>query len=82
MSDQVCLIPLITDGENNSGKILRQLAEKNPESKAVLLQKADIQDKKHEKILNKNEFLNVLNQVDQVLKTVEDELTKHEGGLS
>lgn len=65
--------------EKKSSASLRETAEKNPESRDVLLQKANAQDKKHLLVTDKSEYLKVLAQVDQVLDEVEEELASHAG---
>jgi len=44
----------------------------------VLLEKADAQDKKHLLLTNLDEYLKILDQIENVLTQVEDELSKHE----
>ncbi|GLV34856.1 Gdap1 [Carabus blaptoides fortunei] len=63
--------------ERNTSKLLRTYAEKNLESREILLQKAIAQDKKHLTITNLDEYLKLLDQVDNVLTKVEEELAKH-----
>lgn len=71
---------MLTAAENKSSVSLRETAEKNPESREVLLQKAKAQDKKHVLVTDKNEFLKVLSQVSDILDLVEQELASHTGG--
>lgn len=59
---------------------MRETAEKVPEAKDILLQKANQQDKKHQIVLNKDEYLKVLKNVDDVLEQVEKELSGHVNG--
>lgn len=46
----------------------------------MLLQKAIAQDKKHLTITNLDEYLKLLDQIDNVLTQVEEELAKHVAG--
>lgn len=70
----------ILDAENKSAKNLRKFAELNPESRTILLEKATNQEKKHERLLNKEEFLKILHETDNVLDQVEKELSQHTEG--
>ncbi|XP_050351448.1 ganglioside-induced differentiation-associated protein 1 [Nymphalis io] len=65
---------VLKNGDLSSSKNLRKLAEENPVAKGVLLYKAEIQDRKHEIIANEEEYLKVLNIVDEVLAQVEIQL--------
>lgn len=66
-----------------SSRNLRKLAEENPKAKSVLLYKAEIQDRKHEILSNEEEYLKILNVVDQVLTQIEEQLkTQLEGKCS
>ncbi|KAF7266828.1 hypothetical protein GWI33_019856 [Rhynchophorus ferrugineus] len=67
----------LVNAENNSAENLRKYAELNPESKTILLEKAMNQEKKHERLLDKEEFLKILQETDNVLDEVEKELTQH-----
>lgn len=79
-NNAILQIELIVESEKNIGKILRAHAEANPEAKDVLLQKITIHEQKSNMILDKNEYLKVLNQVNEVLIKVEEELASHTGG--
>ncbi|XP_049777453.1 ganglioside-induced differentiation-associated protein 1 [Schistocerca cancellata] len=68
---------MLQSAEKNSCMTLRYHAEKNPESRDVLLQKAKAQEIKHEKLLVKDEYQKLLEQVDSVLSEVENELASH-----
>ncbi|CAG9793886.1 unnamed protein product [Diatraea saccharalis] len=71
---------VLKTGDLASSKNLRKLAEGNPKARGILLYKAEIQDRKHEILSNEDEYLKVLNIVDQVLSHVEEELkTQNEG---
>ncbi|XP_066991991.2 ganglioside-induced differentiation-associated protein 1 [Anabrus simplex] len=74
------VIKLLQAAEINSSANLRKHAENNREFRDVLLQKAKIQDVRHEKLLIKEEFKKVLDQVSSVLGEVEDELASHKEG--
>ncbi|KAI8426268.1 hypothetical protein MSG28_005156, partial [Choristoneura fumiferana] len=65
---------VLKSGDLGSSKNLRKLAEDNPKAKGVLLYKAEIQDRKHEILTNEEEYLKILNIVDQVLTQVENQL--------
>ncbi|KAK7865427.1 hypothetical protein R5R35_012791 [Gryllus longicercus] len=68
---------LLQSAEKNSSTNLRLYAEKNPESRDTLLQKANSQDARHEALLNKDEFKKLLDQTDSILQDVEKELSSH-----
>lgn len=70
----------LLDAETNSSATLRKYAEKNPKCREILLQKADLQDKKHLQVINKDEFKKVLSHLEGVLDKIEEELTKHDEG--
>lgn len=74
------MIIFLVAAERNSSKMLRMYAEKNVESKEILLQKAVEQDKKHLKIVSEEEYVKLLESVDAVLTEVEEELASHSGG--
>ncbi|PSN42578.1 Ganglioside-induced differentiation-associated protein 1 [Blattella germanica] len=63
--------------KKNRATILRKHAEKNPESRETLLQKAKFQETKHASVTSREEYLKILNQVDSVLQQVEKELESH-----
>ncbi|CAH0729777.1 unnamed protein product, partial [Brenthis ino] len=65
---------VLKSGDLSSSKNLRKLAEQNPNAERVLLYKAEIQDRKHEILTNEEEYLKVLNIVDEVLEKVEIQL--------
>ncbi|GBP19812.1 Ganglioside-induced differentiation-associated protein 1 [Eumeta japonica] len=65
---------VLKSGDLSSSQNLRKLAEDHPKAKGILLYKADIQERKHEIVTNEEEYLKVLNVVDQILSEVEDEL--------
>lgn len=66
--------------EDNSSTVLRAHAEKNPNCQQVLLQKAELQDIKHQTVIDRNEYLKVLGKVDDLLGTIEQELSNHTKG--
>ena len=66
--------------EDNSSTVLRTHAEKNPSCRQVLLQKAELQDVKHQTVIDRNEYLKVLDKVDDLLGTIERELSNHTKG--
>jgi hypothetical protein len=57
-------------------------AERNPDIQDVLLQKAKFQETKHASLTDKEEFKNILKQVDLVLSQVEKELESHTEGIT
>ncbi|XP_046397159.1 ganglioside-induced differentiation-associated protein 1 isoform X2 [Ischnura elegans] len=69
---------LMMAADENSCQKLKECAEKNPEHKAVLLQKAEFQEQKHKIVTSKEEYVKVLNTVDSVLTEVETELGSHD----
>lgn len=71
----------ISAGDLGSSKNLRKLAETHPKAKGILLYKAEIQDRKHEILSNEDEYLKVLNIVDQVLSHIEEQLKTQVEGL-
>ncbi|XP_026762506.1 ganglioside-induced differentiation-associated protein 1 [Galleria mellonella] len=71
---------VLKTGDLSSSKNLRKLAEENPKARGILLYKAEIQDKKHEILANEEEYLKILNIVDDVFSLIENELkTQTEG---
>lgn len=70
----------LVDSEKNKSKTLRKHAESNPEARQILLQKANIQDQKVAIVLDKELYLKVLQQVDDVLSQVEEQLSKYPEG--
>lgn len=52
-------------------------AELNLDAKDILLKKADMQEKKHILVTDKEEYLKVLKSVDYVLEKAESELASH-----
>lgn len=68
------------DAEINSSTMLRERAEKNPQHKEILLQKAELQEKKHLQVIDKNEFGKIIGHLDNVLDKIEEELSKHGEG--
>lgn len=83
-SNQQELISLCvcTAAEENNVANLRALAEKHPSMRQVLLEKADVQEKKHKIIKDENAFAKLLDQLDTVLQEVEKELSSRDGKLS
>ncbi|XP_037973882.2 ganglioside-induced differentiation-associated protein 1 isoform X1 [Plutella xylostella] len=71
---------LLKSGDLSSSQNLRRLAEDNPHARNVLLYKAEIHDRKHEILSNEEEYLKILNVVDQVLTEVEKELQNQTEG--
>ncbi|KAI4470385.1 gdap1 isoform a [Holotrichia oblita] len=71
---------MLANAEINSSTMLRERAEKNPQHKEILLQKADLQEKKHLQVIDKNEFGKILGHLDNVLDKIEEELSKHGEG--
>ncbi|VVC86747.1 unnamed protein product [Leptidea sinapis] len=71
---------VLKNGDLSSSKNLRKLAKENPKAERVLLYKAEIQEKKHEIIANEEEYLKVLNIVDEVLTQVEEQLSNQSEG--
>jgi hypothetical protein len=66
--------------EKNSADVLRMHAERNPEIRDILLQKAKFQETKHASVTDKDEYKKILTQVDSVLSQVEKELQSHTEG--
>ncbi|CAG9561235.1 unnamed protein product [Danaus chrysippus] len=67
---------VLKSGDLSNSKNLRRLAEENPKAKSVLLYKAEIQDRKQEILTNEEEYLKIINIVDDVLQQVEEQLKK------
>lgn len=67
---------LVNHDKDNADK-LRKYAEQYPEAREMLLEKAAIQEKRREQLLNKDEFLKILDQADEVFEQVEKELSQH-----
>ncbi|CAH0547191.1 unnamed protein product [Brassicogethes aeneus] len=72
----------LANAERDSSANLRKYAEENANAKEMLLKKAEAQDKKHKTIINKEEFLKLLGQVEEVLTQIEAELGTHTGDKS
>jgi hypothetical protein len=68
--------------EKNSADVLRMRAERNPEIRDILLQKAEFQETKHATVIDKDKYKKILDQVDSVLSQVETELQSHTEGRS
>lgn len=68
---------LLAKAELNSNKILRQTAEENPSHKNVLLKKAELLEKKHFNIMDKDEFVKTLDRVEKIFDIIENELASH-----
>lgn len=73
------IIYFVTEAEEKNATNLRLLAEKNPNIKNILLEKAEVQEKKYNLIKDEVEFEKLLDQVDSVLKEVEKELSSRDG---
>ncbi|XP_059053915.1 ganglioside-induced differentiation-associated protein 1 [Achroia grisella] len=71
---------VLKTGDLGSSKNLRKLAVENPKARGILLYKAEIQDKKHEILANEEEYLKVLNVVDDVFSLIENELQNQNEG--
>lgn len=65
---------VLKSGDTCSSQNLRKYAEENPNAKATLLYKAEIQDRKHEIIRDEEEYLKILGIVERVMDEVEQEL--------
>lgn len=74
------ILGFVTDAEKNSGKHLREYAEKNPEAKEVLLKKASDREETYKLLSVEKNFMDVLNEVHTILDEIEAELKKHTGG--
>ncbi|XP_046660311.1 ganglioside-induced differentiation-associated protein 1 isoform X1 [Homalodisca vitripennis] len=61
-------------GEEKNVANLRKLAEKHPNIKRILLEKAEVQEKKHQLVMDEASFEKLLDQVDTALQEVEKEL--------
>ncbi|CAG9761571.1 unnamed protein product [Ceutorhynchus assimilis] len=70
----------LVNADKNSADNLRKYAQENPDAKEMLLEKAENQEKKREKLLNKDEFLKICQQAEKVLDEVEAELSQHTNG--
>lgn len=79
--DSICLnIQFnITAAEEKNVATLRKLAEQFPEFKHILIEKAEVQEKKHHIVTNEAAFAKLLDQVDAVLQEVEKELSSRKG---
>ncbi|KAF2899502.1 hypothetical protein ILUMI_06674 [Ignelater luminosus] len=71
---------LLANAEKSIPNTLRSYAEENPDARDVLLQKASIHEQKNSVFTNKDEYVQVLDQFDEVLTNVEDELASHTEG--
>ncbi|KAL1517839.1 hypothetical protein ABEB36_001551 [Hypothenemus hampei] len=67
----------LVKADEESAANLRRYAEETPGARAMLLEKAENQEKKREKLLNKQEFIKILNQAEEVFDKIEAELAEH-----
>lgn len=63
--------------EVNQANYMRKHAENNPKFRDILLQRAELVTKKHNSIVNREEYSKWIDQVDSVLSEVENELASH-----
>lgn len=70
----------LKDSERNKSRTLRQHAEKNPEARDILLQKARTQEQNFLHAIDKDMYLKVLQKVDAVLADIEQQLSKNSEG--
>lgn len=70
----------VLEADENNAAELRKFAAENPEAREMLMEKATNQEKKREKLLNKEEFLNLVKDTDDTLDKVEAELAEHTEG--
>lgn len=68
---------MLRTAEMNSSNKLREYAQLHESARDTLLGKADFQDKKHQLVTDKQEYIKLLNIVDRTLQKVETELTGH-----
>lgn len=66
--------------DKKAAENLRRVADKVPSAHDILIQKSDLQERKRQSITNREQYLKILNQVDEVLAKVEEELERHENG--
>ncbi|XP_022187896.1 ganglioside-induced differentiation-associated protein 1 [Nilaparvata lugens] len=69
----------LSSADEKASDMLRGLADKYPEKKDVFLKKAEAHDHNRAKIVPKEGFQSLLNDVDIVLQEVEKELESHAG---
>lgn len=67
----------VLEADEKNAAELRKFAEENPEAREMLMEKAANQEKKREKLLNKEEFLKLIKDTDDTLDKVEAELAEH-----
>nr|UUV68093.1 glutathione S-transferase [Dendroctonus rhizophagus] len=72
----------LVNADKNSATNLRKYAQDNPDAREMLLEKAENQEKKHEKMQNKEEFVAILKETDKVFDEVEAELAQHADKLN
>lgn len=77
---RVPIISMLIGSQRNASRILTDAAEKNPEAKEALMQKAAWMELNNTKIFSKEDYVLILNQVEEVLDKVEEELKSHVGG--
>ncbi|KAF5280223.1 hypothetical protein FQA39_LY05357 [Lamprigera yunnana] len=70
---------MLINADRNTVKVLQELAKKNPEIREVLLSKITVHEQKSTMITNQDQYLKVLDQVEQVLAEIENELATHIG---
>ncbi|XP_066256128.1 ganglioside-induced differentiation-associated protein 1 isoform X2 [Euwallacea similis] len=68
----------LLNADKENARNLKKYAEENPDARQMLLEKADNQEKKREKLLNKDEFVKLLNETEKVFDKIEAELAEHD----
>lgn len=71
---------MLVGSQRNASRMLMDAAEKNPEAKETLMQKITWMELNSTKIFRKEDYVLILNQVEEVLDKVEEELKSHVGG--
>ncbi|XP_071451722.1 ganglioside-induced differentiation-associated protein 1 [Hetaerina americana] len=69
---------LMMAADQNSCQNLKKCAEKNPEHKEILVQKAEVHERRHNIVTSKEEYSKVIDLVNSVLMEVETELGSHD----
>lgn len=71
---------MLVGSQRNASRMLMDAAEKNPVAKETLMQKVTWMELNSTKIFSKEDYVLILNQVEEVLDKVGEELESHVGG--
>ncbi|XP_066148080.1 ganglioside-induced differentiation-associated protein 1 isoform X2 [Euwallacea fornicatus] len=72
----------LLNADKDSAENLKKYSKENAEARQMLLEKAENQEKKHEQLLIKDEFVKILNETEKIFDKVEAELAEHDANGS